>query len=148
LVRLMHAVVTSGTATKATVLGVPLQGKTGTTNDYRDAWFMGYNAEIVSGVWVGFDDFGRSLGVGQYGGDCALPIWIEYMRTALEKYPETAITRPPGIEIVRVDSETGLLAAPGEGGVSVPFRNGTAPVAYATAAGEVDSSEFLTSDDL
>jgi len=148
MVRLMHHVVTSGTATKATVLGVPLQGKTGTTNDYRDAWFMGYNAEVVTGVWVGFDDFARSLGVGQYGGDCALPIWIEYMRTLLEEYPETAITRPPGIEIVSVDSETGLLAGEAGGGVSVPYRNGTAPVAYATAAGEVDSSEFLTSDDL
>jgi len=147
MVALMHAVVTSGTGTKALVLGVPLQGKTGTTNDYKDAWFMGYNADIVTGVWVGFDDFGRGLGVGQYGGDCALPIWIDYMRAALEAYPDTAFTKPAGIEVIRVDSETGLLLEDGTG-VGVPFRSGTAPTTYATAAGEVDSSEFLTSDDI
>ena len=145
IVRLMRDVVSSGTATKALVLGVPLQGKTGTTNEYRDAWFMGYNAQIVTGVWVGFDDFSRSLGRGQYGGDCALPIWIEYMKTALEKYPETAFRRPSGIEVVAVDSETGLLLNDG-GGIPVAFRAGTAPTAYAKAEGEVDSSDFLSSD--
>ena len=146
MVRLMRDVVASGTATKATVLGVPLQGKTGTTNDYRDAWFMGYNAQIVTGVWVGFDDFGRSLGRGQYGGDCALPIWIDYMRVALEKYPETNIQRPPGVEIIQVDSETGLLIGEDEAGPTVAFRANTAPTAYAKESGEVDSSDFLSQD--
>jgi penicillin-binding protein 1A len=146
MVRLMRDVVSSGTATKALVLGVPLQGKTGTTNDYKDAWFMGYNAQIVTGVWIGFDDFNRSLGRQQYGGDCALPIWIDYMRTALQKYPETSFTRPPGVEIVEVDSKTGLLVGEGRGGIQVAFRANTAPTSYAQAEGEVDSSEFLTSD--
>jgi len=141
----MRDVVSSGTATKALVLGVPLQGKTGTTNDYRDAWFMGYNAQVVTGVWVGFDDFGRSLGRGQYGGDCALPIWIEYMKALLEKYPESDISRPPGVEIVPVDSESGLLTDDGTG-VGVAFRAGTAPTSYANQAGEVDSSDFLNLD--
>jgi penicillin-binding protein 1A len=145
MVRLMRDVVNSGTATKALVLGVPLQGKTGTTNDYRDAWFMGYNAQVVTGVWVGFDDFGRSLGRGQYGGDCALPIWIEYMKTLLEKYPECDIQRPPGVEFVAVDSESGLLTDDGTG-VGVAFRAGTAPTSYVNQAGEVDSSDFLNLD--
>ena len=145
MVRLMRDVVNSGTATKALVLGVPLQGKTGTTNDYRDAWFMGYNAQVVTGVWVGFDDFARSLGRGQYGGDCALPIWIEYMKVLLEKYPECDIQRPPGVEFVQVDSESGLLTDDGTG-VGVAFRAGTAPTSYVNQAGEVDSNDFLNLD--
>ncbi len=145
MIRLQRDVVSSGTATKALELGVPLQGKTGTTNEYRDAWFMGYNAQIVTGVWVGFDDFARSLGRGQYGGDCALPIWIDYMREALKKYPETEFRRPPGVEIVQVDAETGLLTEDGTG-VTVAFRSGTAPTSYARAEGEVDSTDFLNLD--
>jgi len=145
VLRLMRDVVSSGTATKATVLGVPLQGKTGTTNEYRDAWFMGYNAQVVTGVWVGFDDFSRSLGRGQYGGDCALPIWIDYMEALLHKYPDTGFRRPPGVEVVAVDSETGLLLNDGTG-VPVAFRTGTAPTAYAKLEGEVDSGDFLSSD--
>jgi penicillin-binding protein 1A len=147
MVRLMRDVVGSGTATKALVLGVPLQGKTGTTNDYKDAWFMGYNAQVVTGVWVGYDDFGRSLGRGQYGGDCALPIWIDYMRAALEKYPETEFIKPSGVEFVRVEPTTGLLIGDEmTAGISVAFRRGTAPTSYAYQEGEVDSSDFLTSD--
>lgn len=147
IVRLMRDVVGSGTATKALVLGVPLQGKTGTTNDYKDAWFMGYNAQVVTGVWVGYDDFGRSLGRGQYGGDCALPIWIDYMRAVLEKYPETEFIKPGGVEFVRVEPTTGLLIGDEmTAGISVAFRRGTAPTSYAYQEGEVDSSDFLTSD--
>lgn len=83
-----------------------LSGKTGTTNDQRDAWFAGYNPSIVTISWVGFDD-SRQLGSGEYGGKAALPMWIDYMRVALEDIPEKPIKSLPGLISVRIDPETG-----------------------------------------
>jgi len=145
---MMKDVINYGTGRRARSLErSDLAGKTGTTDDYKDAWFMGYNAQVVTGVWVGYDDFNKSLGRGQYGADCSLPIWIDYMRAALEKYPETEFIKPTGVEFVRVEPTTGLLQSEeATAGISVAFRRGTAPTAYAYQEGEVDSSDFLTSD--
>jgi len=89
-----------------------LSGKTGTTNDQRDAWFSGFNSEIVTVTWVGFDKF-QPLGNQETGARAALPMWIEYMRTALEGMPESIMERPPGLVFARIDPRTGKPAAPG-----------------------------------
>jgi penicillin-binding protein 1A len=96
---MMRDVVQAGTATRAKVLGrKDLAGKTGTTNDYRDAWFNGYTESLVAVIWVGHDDF-TPLGRGEAGGKAALPGWITYMREALVDVPETLPEPPAGIVV-------------------------------------------------
>jgi penicillin-binding protein 1A len=113
---MMRDVVRRGTGSAAMVLKRnDLAGKTGSTNDHRDAWFSGFNAKLVASAWVGFDDFG-SLGKGEFGAKAALPIWIDFMRVALKDVPEQAFDMPPGIAKVRIDAATGLLAAAGDSG--------------------------------
>ena len=85
-----------------------LAGKTGTTNDQRDAWFSGYNDDFVTTVWVGFDDF-EPLGRLEVGGRAALPVWIQYMATALEGSADAEPQLPPGLAQARIDPDTGLL---------------------------------------
>jgi penicillin-binding protein 1A len=112
-----------------------LAGKTGTTNDQRDAWFCGYNAQLVTTVWVGFDRV-QPLGSGETGGRAALPIWIEYMRKALEGVPETVLPQPPGLVTVRIDPKTGLRLPSGEaGGVFEVFSPDHVPQQYGESAG-------------
>ncbi|MDF1779761.1 MAG: penicillin-binding protein 1A [Alcanivoracaceae bacterium] len=111
---MMKDVVRRGTAYRASELGRrDLAGKTGTTNDQVDAWFSGYSPALVSTVWVGFDN-PSTLGRGEYGGRAALPIWMQYMGVALKGVPEEFAPQPPGIVTVRINSETGKLARPGD----------------------------------
>ncbi len=108
LTSMMRDVVKRGTARKALVLKRgDLAGKTGTTNDQRDAWFNGFNQDIAATAWVGFDKI-RSLGNRETGGKAALPIWIDFMRYALNGKPETPLKQPSGIVTVRIDKKTGL----------------------------------------
>ena len=98
-----------GTARKAKALARPLAGKTGTTNDQGDAWFVGFSPDLIAGVWVGFDE--RSvLGKGETGGHAALPIWIDYMRDALADRPVRDFPVPAGVSYARIDPSTGKLA--------------------------------------
>ncbi len=107
---MMMDVVRRGTGKKAMKLGRnDLAAKTGTTNEQRDAWFSGYNNEIVTSVWVGFDSH-EPLGRNEVGGKAALPIWIDFMRVALEGVPEQTPEIPEGITQARIDPDTGLLA--------------------------------------
>jgi len=107
---MMRDVVRRGTGAAAMSLKRnDLAGKTGSTNDHRDAWFTGFNSGLVTSCWVGFDDFG-SLGRGEFGAKAALPIWIDYMRAALDGVPEQPFDMPPGITRVRIDPTSGLLA--------------------------------------
>jgi penicillin-binding protein 1A len=113
---MMRDVVKRGTATDARVLGrEDVGGKTGSTNDHRDAWFSGFGGPYVTTVWVGRDDF-RSLGYREYGGKAALPIWIAYMKVALEGQPERNLDPPPGMVQVSVGAGGRLLPA-GSGGI-------------------------------
>jgi len=145
MVNLMQDVVRAGTARKALSLGVPLAGKTGTTNAFRDAWFMGYTPELITAVWLGLDDF-KTMGRDQYGGDVALPIFVEFMEPALESYPPTEYEKPEGVVFLKVDPNTGLLAREGEPSVRVPFLKTRQPTAYTPQAGAVDEASFLSGE--
>lgn len=109
---MLRDVIKKGTGRRAQVLGRhDLAGKTGTTNGPKDAWFSGYNGHMVATTWLGFDQ-NLPLGRGEYGGSAALPIWIDFMRTALDGIPETVREQPDGLITVRIDPETGLRARP------------------------------------
>ena len=145
MVNLLNGVVTSGTARKALELNKTVSGKTGTTNSYRDAWFVGFTPEVVTGVWVGLDEF-KTMGRGQYGGEVALPIWIDVMAHALEGYPPSEYEKPTDIKLMKVDSLTGKLAREGQPGVKVPFLKGTEPEEEAPIQGAVDAADFLSGE--
>ena len=111
---MMQDVIRAGTGRGALVLGrQDLAGKTGTTNDYRDAWFSGFNSEVVVTAWIGFDQ-PVSLGRGETGGRAALPIWIDFMRVALEGVPEKPLVPPESIVRILINSETGKPTAPAD----------------------------------
>jgi penicillin-binding protein 1A len=107
---MMRGVVDRGTAFAAHTLASPIAGKTGTTNGYTDAWFMGFSPEYTVGVWIGYDDPSRSLGGGSTGADVALPIWIEMFRRFEEmklRTPKPDFDMPPGVVIVPMELKTG-----------------------------------------
>ncbi len=110
---MLREVILSGTARAAQVLErQDLAGKTGTTNEHKDAWFSGYNPRLVASVWVGFDD-STTLGPKETGARVALPIWIRFMKRALYGVPEATLPEPPGLVTVRIDRETGLVTDAG-----------------------------------
>jgi penicillin-binding protein 1A len=126
---MMSAVVARGTASAAASLGRPAAGKTGTTNDNTDAWFLGFTGRVVAAVWVGFDDPAHKLGPEGDGAHAALPLWMRAIRAAEGARPSVAVpgAAPGGMERVAIDRETGLVAAPGSDGLALWFRAGTAP---------------------
>jgi penicillin-binding protein 1A len=124
---LLASVVEEGTGRRARSLNRPVAGKTGTTNDARDAWFIGYSTDLVAGVWVGFDD-ALALGPGESGSATALPAWVDFMKVAHVGKPVTDFARPGSIVVASVDPNTGLLAPPTEeDAVREEFLDGTAP---------------------
>jgi penicillin-binding protein 1A len=108
IVSMSEGVVLRGTATSIAALGFPLGGKTGTTNDYKDAWFIGFSPDLVVGVWAGFDT-PRDMGEGETGGRISAPIFRDFMREALRDTPPTPFRIPSGVRLVRIDYMTGLL---------------------------------------
>jgi len=113
---MLRDVISYGTGWKARSLSGIAAGKTGTTNDYRDAWFIGYTPNLLAGVWVGLDDM-KPLGHGETGSVAAAPVWANFMRYALGKYPPEVFEQPQGIVSVPVDASTGEIikdSAPGE----------------------------------
>jgi penicillin-binding protein 1A len=129
LTNMMTGVVQRGTAAKAAALGRPLAGKTGTTDDYTDAWFVGFSPSLVAGVWVGFDQK-QSLGRHETGAQAALPIWMAFMDAALAGTPPEPFPRPANVVQVAIDRRTGLRASPEAGCVDVlmeSFVEGSAP---------------------
>ena len=111
---MMRDVIREGTGKAALELGrKDLAGKTGTTNEYRDAWFSGFNADLIATAWLGFDQPGP-LGRGETGGRAALPIWMDYMRVALDGVPEKPLLLPEGIVKALVNSETGEPTTAGD----------------------------------
>ena len=128
---MLKDVIQKGTGRRALVMKRDdLAGKTGTTNDQKDAWFSGYNTALQTSVWVGFDT-PTSLGRREYGAKAALPIWIDYMKIALAGTPSADMPRPDGIIAARINPETGNLAMPGENGAIFDlFRKEYAPKAF------------------
>lgn len=110
---MLQDVIKRGTGRRALAMGRgDIAGKTGTTNESKDSWFSGYNADIVTTVWAGFDQ-PQSLGRREYGGTVALPIWMKYMSSVLEGAPEHAPAEPEGIMTLRIDPKSGRAASPG-----------------------------------
>ncbi|RAN82661.1 penicillin-binding protein [Bacillus sp. SRB_336] len=105
---LMKDVILRGTGSAARALDrADLAGKTGSTNDHRDAWFVGFNGDLSTAVWVGFDDY-SSLGHGEFGAKAALPIWMDFMGSALKDQPLSTLPMPPGISTVVINRQNGL----------------------------------------
>ena len=130
ITNLMQSVVTSGTGQRAKAVGRPVAGKTGTTNDMKDAWFVGYIPQLVAGVWVGFDQE-RSLGASGSGGQAAAPIWTEFMQRAVAGLPARSFTPPANVTFATINPKTGRLAKEGsEGSVQECFISGTEPTSY------------------
>jgi penicillin-binding protein 1A len=125
---MLQDVIKRGTGRRALALKRDdLAGKTGTTNDSKDAWFSGFNADFMTTVWVGFDQ-PESLGRAEYGGNVALPIWMRYMGAALKDKPSHVLPEPPGLVSLRIDPVTGRAAPPGTPGAYFElFKNEDTP---------------------
>ena len=130
MTNLMEGVVQSGTGQGVKALGRPAAGKTGTTNDLSDAWFMGYTPDLVAGTWVGYDQM-KPLGRAETGGRAAAPIWLKFMQGAVAGTPVKGFPVPDDVVFVKIDKETGLLAtAKTKETVFECFKEGTAPTEY------------------
>jgi penicillin-binding protein 1A len=124
---MLEGVVQRGTATSIKAVGKPLAGKTGTTNDAKDVWFVGFSPDLAVGVYLGYDrpqSLGNSATAGQY----AAPIFRDFMMAALADKQPTPFRVPPGIKLIRVSSGTGMRAGPDDkGALAEAFKPGTAP---------------------
>ncbi len=139
---LMRSVVEEGTAVAVLELNRPAAGKTGTAQEFRDAWFSGYTADYVATSWVGFDDH-QPIGPGETGGRAALPIWLNFMRVAHQNLPPREFTVPEGVKQARIDPRTGRLAGKSVPGRDEWFLEGTEPTEETRA---VDPNDFLLHD--
>lgn len=122
----MQDVVTMGTGTRVRSIGRPVAAKTGTTNDTRDAWFIGMTPSLIAGVWVGFDQE-ASLGSQEVGGRAAAPIWLYFMEKTLQNTPVESFPVPEGIVFEKINPKTGEPAGPSEKGTNEAFLQGTSP---------------------
>lgn len=139
---LLREVATGGTAAATNRLGLHVAGKTGTTNDFIDAWFVGYSPDIITSAWVGFDQ-PQSIGVSFTGGKTALPIWMDYMREAVPEEDDRPFPRIPGVDMVAIDEATGKIA---NGGRVMPMLPGTAPDNVVGDIGQSTAEDLLTED--
>ena len=126
IVEMMEGVVQRGTGTAVKAVGKPIAGKTGTTNDWQDAWFVGFTPDLVAGVYIGFDD-PAFLGSDETGGHLAAPIFRDFMLVALKDAPPTEFRTPAGVQMVRVNPDTGEPAGPGQPGILQGYKAGTEP---------------------
>lgn len=135
-----------GTGAGARSFGRPAAGKTGTTNGYYDAWFIGYTPQFATGVWVGYDSE-KTLGAGEVGGKAALPIWTDYMKVAHNDLPETSFPIPPNIVFANIDNQTGRLAtASSKEIVKQAFLEGTEPQSSGAKDTEEETNQFYKED--
>lgn len=148
MTRILESVIQNGTGKSVKSIGRPAAGKTGSTNSYNDAWFVGYTPQIVTGVWVG-NDAKASLGGGETGSKAAAPIWLGFMQRALRGKPAEEFNVPDGVEMKTVDSKTGLLPGPGtEKTTNVWFKKGTAPTEKSAGVEEGSDPAQLFKDNL
>ena len=136
----------AGTGAAARSLGRPVAGKTGTTSGFYDAWFVGYTPDIVSGVWVGFDQE-KTLGRGEFGATAALPIWLTYMKYAHEGVPPRGFPVPDGIVFANIDNQTGhLVDSRSKQIVRQAFIDGTEPGSAANPDNKDEDQNFYKED--
>ena len=145
---LLQGVVKSGTGWKARILKAPIGGKTGTTDDYTDAWFIGFSPSISVGVWVGFD-IKKTLGRKETGSKAACPIFVKFMEKFLEKYKETQqFRKPSGVIMVDIDKYTGKLLTPD---CLYPFQEyfltGTEPLEFCTEEDHAKIVDYYYTDE-
>ena len=151
LVTMMQGVVERGTGIEVKAVGKPLAGKTGTTNDFRDAWFEGFSPDLAAGVYVGYDQ-PDSLGKDETGGHVAAPIFRDFMIAALENTPAIDFRIPPGLRLYRVSAATGLPVSGSEPAIYEAYKPGTEPgknpqrSAQAGAADEAAGAESAAKD--
>jgi penicillin-binding protein 1A len=127
---LLQSVVSEGTGKKVSALNRPCAGKTGTTNDFRDAWFLGFTPQLVTGVWVGYDD-NTALGKRETGGVVAAPIWLTFMQNVLKDEPVRVFEVPEGVTFIKMYSGAVYLpGGPGEKIFYECFKEGTAPMPF------------------
>ena len=157
MTHLLQGVVEEGTGRKAAELGRPAAGKTGTTNELKDAWFVGYTPQVLAGVWVGYDDHNISLGKGETGGHAACPIWLYFMKEWMKDQPVESFPIPEGIVFARINGQSGsVLRSDESGGVyaafsgSIPTGRGPGETgdAYSStgSTAESPSESFFKSD--
>ncbi|MFH1243157.1 MAG: PBP1A family penicillin-binding protein [Pseudomonadota bacterium] len=143
---LMKSVIQEGTGWRIKALKRPAAGKTGTTNNLWDAWFMGYTPDLVTGVWVGYDDR-KAMGNGETGSRAASPIWLYFMSEVLKDRPEVDFEAPEGVVFAKIDEKTGLLAGVhSEKAVFQTFKEGTEPKEYSPGPNSRRSGQFLELD--
>ncbi len=148
MTHLLRGVVEHGTGRLMLRLKRPVAGKTGTTNDLRDAWFIGFTPQLVAGVWVGRDD-NKPLGRRETGARAAGPIWLGFMQEAVKELPPEDFPVPPGVVFTRIDPQTGRAMPPGAaGGFFEAFKQGTEPPPgdQAPAAQPEKAEEFLQAE--
>jgi penicillin-binding protein 1A len=144
MTNLLQGVVEEGTGQKAKELGRPAGGKTGTTNEMKDAWFIGYTPSTLAGVWVGYDDHTLSLGKGETGGRAACPIWLYFMKEWLKNEPLESFPIPPGVVFARVNSYSGMVTrADDPNGIYAAFSGG--PPSEAGQQGEMGGRPYGSS---
>jgi penicillin-binding protein 1A len=139
---MLQSVVEEGTGKKVRALNRPCAGKTGTTNDVRDAWFIGFTPQLVAGAWLGYDDL-SPLGKHETGAVAASPVWLDFMQLALHNEPVQPFKAPDGIIYVKVNTETGLPPASGEDGIFECFRQGNVPGMPLQGAADDDNESGL-----
>ena len=145
---LMKEVVRDGTAWRVRVLKRPVAGKTGTSNDEQDAWFVGYTPYLLSVVYVGFDQV-TPMGKYETGSRAASPLWVDYRMAVEPQYPEEDFRQPPGIVMARIDAASGLLAGPdSEKTYFLPFKDGTQPTETAQGSGGPSPASSSKGEDL
>ena len=145
---LLEGVVKNGTGRRVRELNRPVAGKTGTTNNLFDAWFVGYTPQYITGVWVGFDDE-APMGKGETGARAASPIWLEFMKQVLKDKPVEVFETPEGVEFAKIDGDTGLLPIPESKNIIFEcFKEGTVPTKFTKRPGEVSDAEDFFKKDL
>jgi penicillin-binding protein 1A len=143
MVRLMREAAPVGTGARAAALGKPAAGKTGTTNDSFDTWFMGFTHDLATGVWLGYDVNVTPLARYETGGHAALPVWLDYTRAALDKREQPEFVAPEGIVEVKIDPITGRPVPEQARGVMEPFKLGTEPTLAAEGEQRVEVKDLF-----
>jgi penicillin-binding protein 1A len=148
MTEIMEGVVQRGTATRLKVLNRPIAGKTGTTNNYKDAWFVGYTPDMAFGVYVGFDQ-PAPMGHGETGGSLAVPIIRDFVREALVDAPPVPFRAPPGALLVRVNHKSGLPAGAGDKtAILEVFKPGQEPYGAVARDAEGGGEDMGDQDDM